>query len=319
MKRKILACVVACATLFLGMGYAFWTSSLQIDTTASTGELNVKFCDMALYGQYADENDKWAIFTGIPGNEFTEPMFFDRGNENTWNQLYNIIATDADLAAYQDEIEGYTSTAFDAELQNPTDIVPSGTDDQYGPGWFGWVNTKASEAIDVSLTDLYPGYAQVFRTDIINIGTLAAKLTDIKATLNSDVEADVADMIGISLKVITENGTAIKVLDTDDASKYFTIDGVDFVRLSAINDLPINDGEGDDLLYIYPGENTMDAIFGVAMDPDYDGVYTTGHVGITPASINTDADTQNKNVDFTINFLWDQFNIDADGYGETAN
>lgn len=329
MKRKILACVVACATLFLGMGYAFWTSSLQIDTTATTGELNVTFCDMALYGQYADENDGWAIFTGIPGNEFTPALFFDRGDENTTNQLYNIIATQADLDAYKDSVEQYTKTWFSAGLDDP-DSIPDGVDDQYGPGlrwegswWWGHqveTNTDGADSIDVSITDIYPGYAQLFRTDILNIGTLAAKLSDIDLTLtgSDDDSAVVEDMIGVSLKVLKENGAAVKVLDAaNPATDVFTIDGVDFVRLSALDSATINAGSANDLLYIYPGDNTMDAIFGVAMDPDFDGAYTTGHVGLNPASTNDDADSQLKDASFTIKFLWDQFNVkdpyEADG------
>ncbi|MEL7656411.1 MAG: hypothetical protein AAGU75_10945 [Bacillota bacterium] len=326
MKRKILACVLACATLFLGMGYAFWTSSLQIDTTATTGELDVTFCDMALYGQYADENDGWAIFTGIPGNEFTPDMFFDRGNENNSNQLYNIIATQADLNAYKASVEKYTKTWFSAGLSNPSDI-PAGADDQYGPGlrwegnwWWGHMvetDTNGADTINVNITDIYPGYAQMFRTDILNIGTIAAKLSDLKLTMKDTANdtAAVRDMIGISVKVLNESGKAVKVLDaaTEDI---FTIGDVDFVRLSALDKetttVSYHEEGSDDLLYIMPGVNTMDAIFGVAMDPDYNGAYTTGHTGLV--TTNNDADSQLKDAGFTIQFLWDQFNVDSENY-----
>ena len=303
MKRKILACVLACATLFLGMGYAYWTDSLQIDTTATTGELNVKFCDMAVYGQYGDEDNTWAIFDGI-GNTgstpFSPQMFFDRGNETNANGLYNIIATQEDLTAYNHRIEGYTKTSFGGGLTAPTTVVPTGADGNvYGS------NTNVSDGINVSLTNMYPGYAQMFRTDIVNIGTLAARLADLQLTMNSATGENLDDMIGVSLKVLAEDNRTIKVLDPT-ADQCFYVGGVQFVRLSALEDVAITAGAGDDLLYIYPGVNTMDAIFGVAMDPDYAGSYTTGHVGITTEK--NDADTQLENANFTIKFLWDQFN-----------
>lgn len=333
MKRKILACVVACATLFLGMGYAFWTSSLQIDTTATTGELNVTFCDLGVYGQYADEQTGWAIFTGIPDEEFVPANFFDRTDvdpDDINDQPYNIIATEEQLDAYAADVAKYTKTAFGAGLENPENI-PDDIDEAYGPDryWDGWwffgnwvnTNTDGADKINVDITKIYPGYAQMFRTDILNTGTLAAKLSDIDVTL-SDTANDndtIKDMIGISVKVFNEDGKAVKVLNAD-AADTFTIEGVDFVRLSALEagDVTVNAGDGDDLLYIMPGVNTMDAIFGVAMDPDYDGAYTTGHVGLDPASTADDADSQLKDAGFTIDFLWDQFNVDAEGYEDDA-
>ena len=97
MKKKVLACVLACAMLILGMGYAYWTDSLQIDTSVTTGELEVKFVDLALYGQYAgtDNEKTWAIIDGVGSPGYVDNYFFDRGNENNANGLYNIIATPA--------------------------------------------------------------------------------------------------------------------------------------------------------------------------------------------------------------------------------
>ena len=340
MKRKILACVVACATLFLGMGYAFWTSSLQIDTTATTGELNVTFCDLGLYGQYADERTGWAIFTGVPDEEFIPANFFDRSGvdpDDINDQSYNIIATDEQLDAYAAKVQSYTKTSFGAALDDPENI-PDDIDEAYGPdrywdgikwnghelpypwGQFVNTNTDGADTINVEINEIYPGYAQMFRTDILNTGTLAAKLSDIDVTLKDTAKDNdtVKNMIGISVKVLNENNKAVKVLEAN-AADTFTVEGVDFVRLSALEAGRVNvtAGEGDDLLYIMPGVNTMDAIFGVAMDPDYDGDFTTGHVGATDAA-GVDADSQLKDAGFIINFLWDQFNVDSEGYDEGA-
>lgn len=42
MKKRFIACIVACALLLMGTGYAYWTDKLTVAGTVSTGELNVK-------------------------------------------------------------------------------------------------------------------------------------------------------------------------------------------------------------------------------------------------------------------------------------
>jgi hypothetical protein len=311
MKRKILACVVACATLFLGMGYAFWTDSLQINTTADSGKLEVKFVDLDAYGTYGDETGKWAVFTGIPGNESVNAQAVFADNS------YNKLATPEEIAAFYDSINEYTKTTFNAYQENPVKLqnlaeISLPVDNAYGAG------TNTSDVIKVSIDDIYPGYAQLFRTDILNTGTLAAKLSDIKLDLGQ-FEPDVQNMIGVCLDVVYEDGTLVKGITSNDT---FTIDGVEFVRLSALEAANIANGENGDILYIYPdNDNTMDAIFGVAMDPDYAGVYTTGHVDTNNHSIyapsKSDAASQLKAANFTIDFLWDQFNV-ADPYVDST-
>ena len=117
MNRKVLVCVLACCLLFLGMGYAYWTDSLQIDTTATTGELDVRFVDVALFGQYADE-DGWAIFDGIDDGKFK----IDTDRWKNRPNIYNRIAEEEDLEAYMDRLEGYATNAFDANLVNPVNL-----------------------------------------------------------------------------------------------------------------------------------------------------------------------------------------------------
>jgi hypothetical protein len=46
------------------------------------------------------------------------------------------------------------------------------------------------------------------------------------------------------------------------------------------------------------------------MDPDYAGAYTTGHVGATPP-VGNDANSTDRDANFSIQFLWDQFNTAA--------
>lgn len=304
MKRKILACVVACATLFLGMGYAFWTNSLQLDTTANTGKLEVKFVDLDAYGTFGDEQGKWAVFTGIPGNNHVHAEdVFKEGS-------YNELATQGQMTAFFDSIDSFTKTTFAAVQANGVALTePPQLDDVYRAG------AIASDKISVNFTNMYPGYGQLFRTDILNTGTLAAKLAgmSIKADGTNPI---MKSMIGVSLSVAYETGPAIRVLETNAPGATFTLGDQTFVRLSALTDTMIRDMTNKaDYLYIYPdANNTMDAIFGVAMDPDWGGAYTTGRVGLSPASTKLDADSQGKNGSFTIKFNWDQFNTQQDQF-----
>jgi len=298
MKRKVLACVLACAMLFLGMGYAYWTDSLQIDTAVTTGELDVRFVDLALFGQYPDE-DGWAIFDGVDGDGFDLA-------DTRWNNKpgsYNKIMTDEQKEAYEDRIVGYTETAFAAKLVNARTLGQPIGDNDYVSG------TWSSDKIEISVTDMYPGYAQLFRADIVNPGTLAARLSELNVALNSYSNDDVKDMIGISLEVMREAGAEVINL-LDGETDTFFIDGVEFVRLSALeavySDLQNNE------LFLYPSQEKdtfrMDLILGVAMDPDAAGVYTTGSVDAGNPNGNDDASTQNMSAAFTIQFGWDQFN-----------
>lgn len=314
MKKKVLACVLACAMLILGMGYAYWTDSLQIDTSVTTGELEVKFVDLALYGQYAgtDNEKTWAIIDGVGSPGYVDNYFFDRGNENNANGLYNIIATPAKLNEYKNRVEGYTKTEFNAWLDDPIKL-----DVTVGP--YG-TNTDSSSTIKIDLKKMYPGYAQVFQSDIVNIGTVAAKLSDIKIT-GIDVPNDyMKDIIGVSLRVLREYAetpagptqdhvnvfSTAALLPTD----YFTLGGVDFIRLSALEELDLGAviDENGELLYVLPDKNRMDVYLGIAMDPDMEGNYTSG-ISSDPSDV-SDYWTENQTgVRFSLNFLWDQFNV----------
>ena len=58
MKRKVLAC--PCAMLFLGMDTP--TGRIACRYNGINGELDVRFVDLALFGQYDDEPG-WAYLT----------------------------------------------------------------------------------------------------------------------------------------------------------------------------------------------------------------------------------------------------------------
>lgn len=304
MKKKVLVSVLACAMLIMGVGYAYWTDNLQVDTKVSTGELKVKFVDLALYGQYAgqDNESSWSIIDGV-GDGYVDNYYFGRGTS------YNVISSEQALANYKDRIEGYTKTKFDAKLK---DAAPLGaTVDCYTN------DTLASSTIEVDLQQIYPGYAQVFQSDIVNVGTIAAKLSDIDVKVKSFDTMALKNAIGVSMRIFREySSTAghpnqhVNVFPESSfaPSDIFEVGGVSFIRLSALEGMDLKSYLENELLYVYPDKNRMDLYFGIAMDPDKAGIYTSGH-SAAPSGV-SDSLTENKTARFTIDLLWDQFNLD---------
>lgn len=318
MKKKVLVSVLACALLFLGMGYAYWTDSLQVDTKVTTGELGVKFVDLALYGQYGDQDNEksWSIIDGV-GDGYVANYYFGRGTE------YNIIANEAKLEEYQNRIDGYTKTTFDAKFGDPVDTMAElgASVDCYKDG------TWASSTIKIDLNKIYPGYAQVFQSDIVNVGTVAAKLSDIDVIMGEHGTTTMKDVIGISMRLFREySSTAghsdrhVNVFPTSlfKPTDTFRLGGVDFIRLSALENenLDLKDYLENELLFVSPADNNrMDLYLGIAMDPDYDGVYTSGN-SANPSTV-SDLLTENKSANFSVKLLWDQFNVRAEDYNLT--
>ena len=133
-------------------------------------------------------------------------------------------------------------------------------------------------------------------------------------------------MLGVALYIHSEqydpagsstNGapvfTLVKSLVTDD-SQYFTVGKVDFIRLSALRNLKPETIkaviQNATILTSPATDNRMDLFIGVAMDPDKEGVYTTGSTDNLKDK--DDTLSQNKAVEISIDFLWDQFNVDKD-------
>ena len=228
---------------------------------------------------------------------------------------YNKIAKDGSIEQYKKEAAGFNKIEFDAKLKDAEVL-------KKGPGCY--VNAKAlgSDTIELSIQKMYPGYAQAFRTDIVNVGDIAAKLSDIKFNVkDGDKKGNLENMIGLALLVegeqynpkVTPNGWNIfKLAESVDSSKVFKVGGVEFVRLSALKDADfVKKLENSKAMLCAPAtDNRMDLFLGVAMDPDAEGVYTTGTAADIKA--NNDAESQDKEIDVEIKLLWDQFNVGKD-------
>lgn len=312
-KKSIIAGALALAMVLTGTGYAAWTNTLKVKARATTGEFEVRFADLGLYAQYNDERFGWSIVDGIGDKGYLPSDFFFRGTSD-----YNAVARKGTIEEYYKTSKQYNNVEFSAEL---TDAKP--IDRQVGP--YTSANTNGSDLISLEIQNMYPGYAQAFRTDILNLGTLAAKLSNIKfdASIYNDqtsTSEEMEKMLGVALYIHDEgNGsekevfTLVKSLGVN-SEDIFRVGGVDFLRLSALKALDpakVKEALKNNVILTSPStEHRMDLIIGIAMDPDLEGKYTTG----TSENINEKRDdekTQERTAHIDITLNWDQFNIGA--------
>lgn len=314
-RKSIITGMVALSLILTGTGYAYWTDTLSVTTKATTGELDVTFVDLGLYAQYDNEmrTDGWSIVDGInrPTNGFIPDEYFLRGDSN-----YNIIAKEGTIEQYKAEAGKYNNIDFSAAYEDGKEI---GKDFMGGSSITYGKDTIGSDKIKITVDNVYPGYAQAFRSDILNLGTIAAKLSDMQFSVEEfDGKNLHKDMLGIAVLV---NREAYNPSEDDantftlckwfaDGDNFFTIGGVDFLRLSAIEEMgesAVAEMLANNLLYAQPGsDNRLDIFLAIGMDPDAEGVYTTGSTEVMAE--NDDKESQNNGAVITIDMLWDQFN-----------
>lgn len=315
-RKSMIGGIMALSMILTGTGYAYWTDTLNVTTKATTGDFAVTFVDLGLYAQYGNETlaGGWSIVDGIGETGFADDEFFMRNKE------YNKIAKDGSIEAYGERAEGYNNVDFNAELVDAAAIAKT-------VGEYTTANTMGSDRIELTVNNMYPGYAQTFRSDILNVGDIAAKLSDLKFNVsNLDDMGDpkaAKDMLGIAV-LINQEMYKPSPNDIDDKNvfklcealaeegNYFTVGGVDFLRLSALDDVNVADViENANILCSPATDNRMDFYLAVAMDKDEEGIYTTG-IADAINDENDDADSQKKGVKISIDFLWDQFNVGKD-------
>lgn len=315
-RKSMIGGIMALSMILTGTGYAYWTDTLNVTTKATTGDFAVTFVDLGLYAQYGNETlaGGWSIVDGIGETGFADDEFFMRNKE------YNKIAKDGSIEAYGERAEGYNNVDFNAELVDAAAITKT-------VGEYTTANTMGSDRIELTVNNMYPGYAQAFRSDILNVGDIAAKLSDLKFNVsNLDDMGDpkaAKDMLGIAVLINQEmykpspndidDKNVFKLCEAlADEGNYFTVGGVDFLRLSALDDVNVADViENANILCSPATDDRMDFYLAVAMDKDEEGIYTTG-IADAINDENDDADSQKKGVKISIDFLWDQFNVGKD-------
>ena len=319
-RNTLVGGMVALGLVLSGTAYAYWTDSLNVTTKATTGDFGVKFVDLGLYGQYGDETNKgagWSIVDGIGDNSYVGDQFFLRGASD-----YNIIAKPGSIDAYKERAKGSNNVDFNAELKDKEKLTKD-----IGRAYKKAV-TDASGKVVLTVDNMYPGYAQAFRSDIVNVGDIAAKLSNIKfesKNLDGAKESgNLDEMIGVAVflhreqyepnktgneptfklaKALADNGV--------DSSKFFKVGGVDFVRLSALNDADVKAALQNNIIKCAPAsDQRLDMFVGVAMDPDAEGKFTTGTV--EDRKDNDDKLSQGKGIQLSMDLLWDQFNAGKD-------
>jgi predicted ribosomally synthesized peptide with SipW-like signal peptide len=312
MKKKSLICTILAMTLILaGIGYAYWTDTLQVNTKATTGDLDVTFVDLGLYAQYGSDElvngSDWSIIDGVGDNGYVDAQYFRRGTD------YNKIAADGTIDNYHKQAEGYNDVSFDASLKDSKEIGKQIRD--YNAQVLG------SDEIEISVNNMYPGYAQAFRSDILNLGSIAARLSKLQFDVNGidGKEETAKDMLGVALLIQREyykgNNDHEHVFGLAeslglDPSDIFTVGNVDFVRLSALDKVSEEVLKENAELLSLPSGNSMDLFLGIGMDPDAEGVYTTGSTKVM--ADNDDTQSQNTGATVNVKLMWDQFNEGRD-------
>ena len=311
-RNSLVGGALALSLILAGTGYAYWTDSLNVTAKATTGDFGVQFVDLGLYAQYTNETVQggWSIVDGISEPGYVADNFFMRGNSD-----YNKVAKDGSIDAYKEGAKGYNNVAFNAELVDKSKIMKD-----VGP--YKNISTDASGKILLTLDNMYPGYAQAFRTDVVNVGDIAAKLSNIKFGVE-DLEGkdlgNLEDMIGVAVYIdreqyrpdTKEDEPVFALANFMDSDNLFRVGGVDFVRLSALKDKDVKEALKNNIIKCAPAtDQRLDMFVAVAMDPDSEGKYTTGTS--ENRKDNDDKESQGKGVQLSMDLLWDQFNVGKD-------
>ena len=323
-KKGFIAGALALSLVLGGTGYAYWTDALHITTTATTGDLDVKFVDLGYLAQYDNEDIGWAITDGTE----VGTVFANQIVKTSKNGKYNDVGKVTYNTNPGDPAYSLNNVTFNAALGENIGLEHTiGASKDYPAG-----TTIASKDIVLDVNTIFPGYAQMFRSDIVNDGEIAAKLGSVVGKvkgLDQKEQGNLMDMIGIALYLDSEpeKGKAedlnnhandvfglASVFETDDI---FTIGGVDFVRLSAFTnpdkqaaiDAAIEENEKLLALGYKSPFQRFDVYVGVGMDQDAEGKYTTGTVDLAKTGKeDIDAYSENKGLQIVIDFFWKQYN-----------
>ena len=309
-KKAMVGGILALSLVLAGTGYAYWTDTLNVTTKAATGDLDVTFVDLGLYAQYDDDKmGDWSVYDGIGTTGYADKLFFNNNGRDYATPNHNsVVGRDGDETSangqYRTRANGYNDASFTAGYEDGQVIGI-----KYGDYT---AETVGCDRIQLSVSNMYPGYGQMFRSDIINLG--AAKLSALSFAVTGAEEAaslnpDTVNMLGLALKVTDEQNKEIYDLSTS-SSDTFTLGGVTFVRLSALTEKETV-AITNELMTASKPEGRMDLFIGVAMDPDATGEYTTGSTAVN--ADNVDAITQNQQAVISVDFAWDQFNAELGG------
>ncbi len=182
----------------------------------------------------------WSVYDGI-GNGYADKLFFNNNGRDYQTPNHNsVVGRDGNENSangqYRARANGYNDVSFAAGYEDGATIGK-----QYGDYLDA---TIGSDNIELEVNNMYPGYGQLFRSNIINLCTVAAKLSALSfsATGNEGgtLDADAANMLGLALRVTDEQDKQIYDLATG-SNATFTLGDVTFVRLSALTNATVKE------------------------------------------------------------------------------
>ena len=284
MKKKIIACVLACATLLMGTGFAYWTDLININATAETGYLDVNFTKAEFLGN-----------NFIPTNEKLEESAYD-----TTARTATLVATNPDQIAFDisDLYPGHYE-AFQATVVNAGTVAAK----------LGKVNTSISgsgvtkEMIGISLDAV---------SDYKTKETIKTEVPDSKFCKDTTHEHIYCETI-FGKFIVGRYETTVNVIGHKKgvdinlpAGSTFVIGTKTFVRLSALASVPVSE-QLSNILYL-TNNSDMRFIVTIGMDPDATGTYTSGSAALGNPNGKYDSDSQNKTASVDLGLVWDQYN-----------
>lgn len=286
MKKRIIACVIACATLLMGTGFAYWTDLITIKTTAETGYLDVNFSAAKYLGN-----------NFVPtNNKLEEECAYD-----TTARTATFDASNPDQVSFDitDLYPGHYE-AFQATAVNAGTVAAK----------LGKVNTSLSGSN--SMTNDMIGIALDAVSDYETTRTCRVLIPDRCNCTDATHEHEYINVCGRQI-VIGRWVTVTKVIghkgDVDinlPEGSTFKIGDVTFVRLSALSSVLV-DEQISNMLYL-TNSSSMDFFVLIGMDPDASGVYTSGSAELGNPNNKVDAYTQNTTASVNLGFVWDQYN-----------
>ena len=164
-KTRFLVLVLVVSIMLVGAGYAYWTETLTINNTVSTGKLDVKFAgdpDVTL------KDDAWFLTDQIFGIDFTAKV-----RDNTNGNIMDIIITNF----YPGAIANVSFTVQNdgtvpVMIDKVNGIIPDGTKNFIENAlWFGVNEYDAYNDIHTFIGNLpnnwnniviYPGRSQTY-------------------------------------------------------------------------------------------------------------------------------------------------------------
>ncbi len=272
MKKRFIACVVACAMLLMGTGYAYWTDLFTISGTVDTGNFNVKLVKAEVDREITDYEHY--------------PLDVVGDHDLILNDMFS--TAEGTVPKINDSA---SSVTFDVNEMYPG----HGYEFEFKADNLGTVAAKLDSILFTK--DMTPALV-----DALGI-SLVAEINDVyyKWVRIGWIE------IGYEIE---DNNVVLDIVDGDfdfviQNTQFVSLSNVPG-KIAAGSDLLYLDTR--DLLV--DSDHEMTIKLAIAMDPDAEGAYTSGGTWLygTDAITRSDDLTENKGGSLTLKFLWDQYN-----------